>query len=128
MDIVYSKKDVRISIGIEKSKSLIYQAMLLINPEAIVLTIISTIILMQDQEKELTYRDVSALALTAAIFKVDPNIWKQLEQEEYSVIFIIPKIVLASQSYFWKYTIGRKRNEFYCNCLTYIAIDEAYLI
>lgn len=50
---MYSKKDIIINAGTEIDKSLIYQMMLLINPKAIVLTIIPTIILIKDQEKEL---------------------------------------------------------------------------
>lgn len=46
----------------------------LINPNAIVLTIISTITLIKDQERELKQRSVSALALTAATVKANSNI------------------------------------------------------
>ena len=127
MDIVYGKKDVMVSAGTGAGKSLIYQAVPLMNPGAIVLTITPTIALMEDQERELKQRGVSALALTAAAVKADPNIWKRLEQGEYSVIFASPEIVLAPQSHFWKHTVGRKGNEF-CRRLACIAVDEAHLI
>lgn len=48
MDIVYDKKDVMISAETKEGKSLIYQAMPLINSAAIVLTIIPTIVLIKD--------------------------------------------------------------------------------
>ena len=101
--------------------------MSLINPGAIVLTITPTIALMEDQERELKQRSVSALALTVAAVKTDPNIWKRLEQGEYSIIFASPEIVYAPQSHFWKQTVGRKGNEFYCR-LACITLDEAHLI
>lgn len=53
--------------------------MLLINLGAIVLTIISTITLIKDQKRELRQKSVSALALTTAAVKTDPNILKRLE-------------------------------------------------
>ena len=53
MDIVYGKKDIMVSTRTGANKSLIYQAMLLMNLRAIVLTITSTIILIEDQKKEL---------------------------------------------------------------------------
>ena len=127
MDIVYGKKDVMVSAGTGAGKSLIYQAVPLMNSGAIVLTITPTIALIEDQERELKQRGVSALALTAAAVKADPNIWKRLEQEDYSVIFAFSEIVLAPQSHFWKHTIGRKGNEF-CRRLACIAVDEAHLI
>ena len=127
MDIVYGKKDVMVSARTRAGKSLIYQAVSLINPGAIVLTITPTITLMEDQERELKQKGVSALAITAATIKANPNIWKQLEQREYSVIFASPEIVLAPQSHFWKHTVGRKGNEF-CRRLACIAVDEAHLI
>ncbi len=100
MDIVYGKKDVMVNAGIWVGKRLIYQAMFLMNPGAIVLTIIPTIVLMEDQEKKLKQKDVSSLALTAATVEVDPNIWKLLEQGEYTVIFASPEIVFMPQSHF----------------------------
>lgn len=45
---MYDKKDVMISAKIKKGKSLIYQAVPLINSAAIVLTIIPTIIFIKD--------------------------------------------------------------------------------
>ena len=48
MDIVYGKKDVMVSAGMGAGKSLIYQAVLLMNPGAIVLTITPTSALMED--------------------------------------------------------------------------------
>ena len=48
IDIVYGKKDVMVSAGTEVDKSLIYQAVLLINPRAIVLTITPAIIFIED--------------------------------------------------------------------------------
>ena len=124
---MYGKKDIMISAKTGAGKSLIYQAVLLMNSGAIILTIIPIIALMEDQERELKQRDVITLALTATIVKVNPNIWKWLEQGKYSVIFASPKIVLAPQSHFWKYTISRKGNEF-CRRLTCITIDKAHLI
>ena len=44
------------------------------NLGAIVLTIIPTIALIEDQKRELEQRDVNALALTAVTVKVNPNI------------------------------------------------------
>ena len=65
------------------------------NPRVIVLTITPTIALMEDQKRKLKQRGVSALALTAASVKANPNIWKRLEQGEYSVNYASPEIVLA---------------------------------
>lgn len=48
MDIVYGKKNIMVNAKIGSSKNLIYQAILLINLGAIVLTIIFTIIFMED--------------------------------------------------------------------------------
>lgn len=45
---MYSKKNVMVSTKTEAGKSLIYQAMLLINLEAMVLIIIPTIALIED--------------------------------------------------------------------------------
>lgn len=84
-----------VNAGIEVGKSLIYYVLFWINLGAIVLTTISIITLMEDQERELRQRDVSALALIAVTIKADPNICKRLEQEEYSVIFTSWKIALA---------------------------------
>ena len=50
---------------------------------------------MEDQERKLRQRDISALALIAVTVKADPNICNWLEQEEYSVIFTSLKIALA---------------------------------
>ena len=95
IDIVYGKKDVMVSAGSGAGKSLIYQAVPLMNPGAIVLTITLTIALMEDQERELKQIGVSALPLIAAVVKADPNIWKWLEQREYSVIFAFQKLFLC---------------------------------
>lgn len=100
MDIIYGKKDIIISAGTEAGKSLIYQAVPLINLRAIVLIITPTITLIEDQKRKLRQKGVSALVLTAAAIKVDPNIWKRLEQREYLVIFASLEIVLAPQSHF----------------------------
>lgn len=48
IDIVYGKKDVMVSVGIEASKSLIYQTVPLMNARAIILIITSIIALMED--------------------------------------------------------------------------------
>lgn len=45
---MYDKKNVMVNDGMGKGKSLIYQRMLLINSEAIILTITLTIVLMED--------------------------------------------------------------------------------
>ena len=74
MNIVYGKNNVMVSVGMGVGKNLIYQAVLLINPGAIVLTITTTIILMKDQERELKERSISLLALIAAAVKADPKI------------------------------------------------------
>ncbi len=71
MDIVYDKKDVMVSAGMTAGKSLIYQVVSLMNPGAIVLTITPTIALIENQERELKQRGVSALALTAITVKAD---------------------------------------------------------
>lgn len=46
------------------------------NLGAIVLTITPIIGLIEDQERKLKQRGVSALALIAATVKANPNIWK----------------------------------------------------
>lgn len=74
MDIVYGKIDVIVSARIRKSKSLIYQAVSLINSRAIILIIIPIITFMKDQERELRQKSVSVLVLTAVIVKADLNI------------------------------------------------------
>lgn len=127
MDIVYGKKNVMVNAEMWVGKRLIYQAMLLINPGAIILTIIPTIVLMEDQERKLKQRDVRSLALTAATVEVDPNIWKLLEQGEYTVIFASPEIVFMPQSHFWKHTVSRNGNKVCCR-LACIAVNEAHLI
>lgn len=48
MNIIYSKKDVIIDTKINTGKHLIYHAIILINPKAIILTITSIIMLMKD--------------------------------------------------------------------------------
>ena len=53
MYIVYGKKVVMVGARTRAGKSLIYQAVLLMNPGSIVLTITPTIILIEDQEKKL---------------------------------------------------------------------------
>ena len=53
MNIMYSKKDVMVSTKTGVSKSLIYQAVSLMNPRAIVLTITPTIVLIEDQKRKL---------------------------------------------------------------------------
>lgn len=100
MNIVYSKKDIMVSVGTEVGKSLIYQVVLLINPGAIILTIISTITFIEDQKREFKQRSVSALEFIAVVVTVNLNIWKQLEQKKYSVIFASLKTILAPQSHF----------------------------
>lgn len=63
-----------ISTPIVENKSLIYQVMLLMNSGVIILTITLTIILIEDQKKELKQRSVSALVPITATVKTDPNI------------------------------------------------------
>lgn len=53
MNIVYGKKNIIVNVRTEKSKSLIHQAMLLMNPRAIILTITPIIALIKNQKKEL---------------------------------------------------------------------------
>ena len=67
------------------------------------------------------------IVFTAVAVKFDPNIWKQLEQKEYSVIFISLEIVFAPQSHFWKHTVAKKDNKF-GRCLACIVVDRAHLI
>lgn len=100
MNIVYSKKDIMVSVGTEAGKSLIYQVVLLINLGAIILTITSTITLIKDQKREFKQKGISALEFIAVVVTANLNIWKQLEQKEYSVIFASLKTVLAPQSHF----------------------------
>lgn len=61
---------VRTGIG----KSLMYQGVFLINLGVVTLTITLTILLIEDQEKKLRQRDVSALELTTTAVKANPNI------------------------------------------------------
>lgn len=74
MNIVYGKKDIIVSVRSGAGRSLIYQVVLLMNLRAIILTIIPTIALIEDQERKLKQRNVSALALIAVAVKADPNI------------------------------------------------------
>lgn len=84
-----------VSIKMGVGKSLICQVMPLINSGAIILTIIPSIVLIEDQKRELRQKNASILVLIAAVVKTDSNIWKKQEQKEYSVIFISPKIVFT---------------------------------
>ncbi len=76
---IYSKKVIIVNTGIGVGKSLIYQTVLLINLRAIVLTITSTIIFIEDQKKEFRQRSISIFVVISAAIKADPNLWKQLE-------------------------------------------------
>lgn len=69
--------------------------MFLINPGTIVPTITPTIALIEDGERELRQKSISALVLTATTLKAGSNIWKLLEQGKYPVIFAVPEIVFA---------------------------------
>lgn len=63
-----------VSATMRADKSLIYHEMPLMNPRTIVIIILPTIMLMEDQKKEFKQRNVSALVVIAAAIKANPNI------------------------------------------------------
>lgn len=58
----------------KRSKNLIYQIILLINSEAIILIITSTIVLIKNQKRELKQRKINILVYIATAVKANSNI------------------------------------------------------
>lgn len=63
-----------VSTGTRTDKSLIYQAVSLINPKAIILIIIPSIIFIEDEEKERKKKNISGLVPITVVVKADLKI------------------------------------------------------
>ena len=148
IDVVYIKKDIIVLAGTDFGKSLPYQLISLIQANAVVLVVLSTIALMCDQvcftiystmmsrismlivssqHEYITQLGISAVALMAETTHDDPDVWSDIEKGRYLVVLASPKIVLSNGSVFWLQTTQQKENMF-CRWLACIAVDEAYLI
>lgn len=83
---------------------------------------------MEDQQRSLAARGISAVALTAAAVKEDYTIWKRIDNGEFSIVLASPETLLATGSHFLTVTIGGKTSNAFCKRLACIAVDETHLI
>ena len=70
---------------------------------------------------------ISVIALTANAIAADPEVWKKVEIENYSVILILPEVLLQYASIFLLCKVWN-RGSVFTKRLAYIAVDEAHLI
>lgn len=71
--------------------------------------------------------DILVITLTANAIATDPEVWKKVEAENYSIILASPKVLLQYASIFLFCTV-RNRDSAFTKRLACIAIDEAYLV
>ncbi|MCJ1262449.1 hypothetical protein MMC22_002319 [Lobaria immixta] len=128
LDVTVNRSDTVVSAGTDAGKSLLYQAVPLVIPDAIVLVITPTIALMEDQQRSLAARGINAVALTAAAVKEDYTLRKRIDNGEFSIVLASPEILLATGSHFLTVTIAGKTSNAFCKRLACIAVDEAHLI
>lgn len=74
LNITVKKANTVVLASTNIRKSLLYQAILIVIPNAIVLVIIPTIALIKDQQHSLADQGIRAIALTAAAVKKDSTI------------------------------------------------------
>lgn len=100
-NIIYKKKDVVVAADTGSGKSLLYQLLLFIKKNVIVLVILPIIALMIDQCQSLLDLNIVTVALTAETTDKDPQIWSKINKSLYLVILALPKILLSYRSLFW---------------------------
>lgn len=122
-----NKKDVFVIAGTGSGKSLVYQALPCFKDNTIILVISPTLALMDDQVRHLAEKGVSTIALTAKLTVEDADLWKRVEDGDYSIVLASPEILLRDGSHFWQVTIRNKGNRFYKQ-LAAIIVDECHLI
>lgn len=113
------------STGLDKS--LLFQALPLITKDAIVLVVIPTLALMEDQLQWMEKHGILVIALTTDTIAADPEVWKKVEAGDYSVILASPEVLLQYASVFLLRTV-RNRGSAFTKRLACIAVDEAHLV
>lgn len=84
--------------GIRSSKSLLFQILPLIIKNTIVLIIMSTLALMEDQYQWIKKYGILVVVLIANVIVADPTIWKKIKAEDYVVVFASPEVFLQYAS------------------------------
>ncbi len=116
-----------IMAGTESGKSLLFQALPLIIKDAIVLVVMPTLALINDQLQWIEKHGISVVALTSNMIAANPRVWKQVETGDFSVILASPEILLQYASVFLFRTVCN-RSSLFTKRLACIAIDEAHLV
>lgn len=93
----------------------------------IILFVLPSIALMEDQVRLIKEHGLNALALILDTTSNNPNMWKDIETGINSAVLAMLEILFELYSQFWLNTICIRTNVF-CQQLAYIAIDEAHLI
>jgi hypothetical protein len=65
--------------------------------------------------------------MTAENIREEDNLWKQVENGKFNVIYALPEAILGPITYFQKHILNRPKSAFFANLVT-IAIDEAHII
>lgn len=119
--------DTVVLAGTGSGKSLLFQALLLIKKNAIVLVVMPTLALMENQLQAIEKHGTSVVALTSDAIAADPQVWKRVEARAYSIVLASPEVLLQYASVFLLRTI-RDRSSAFTKRLACITVDEAHLI
>ena len=145
--ILYILKGVNVAVytGTSLGKSLFFQAILIVKIVAIVFVISPTIALIENQIDDLLilllsrpvfddilvlYNAKKRISVIVLIFRnaaMDKNIWKNIEEDVYLVVLVLPKIFFQPTLMFWLSLMRERFNAFCCRLASNIS-DDAYLM
>ena len=69
---------------------------------------------------------IKAVYINEDSIKANPNIWKEVEDAQYQLVYVCPESWLKEDSYFWNH-LSRRPNKFMSSLIA-VAIDEAHCI
>jgi hypothetical protein len=110
-------------------KSGIFQ-LLSAHPRTCHLVISPLIGLIEEQVQFMNSMGVTAAACTSEGIRQHSQLWKEIDQGKYRMLFASPETVLTPDSYFWHKIIANKQHKFVKGLLNggAIIVDEAHVI
>jgi len=79
------------------------------------------------QIRHLQDQNIKETQLTAGILRVNPGIWNQARDGEYSMVFVSLEILLSDGSFIWEVIIRDKQCAF-TKPLCAVVIDDSHLV
>ena len=69
---------------------------------------------------------IRSVTLKSEAVKVNPSLWKRVDNAEFQVIYATPEILLLPTSYFFKKMLHNQKSPFIANLVT-VAVDECHI-